>query len=103
MTGLRQIRLSKHLIALTALAVLCAITWKSSARNTFVPEIYSTLTTDTIRPVKKDSILQPAAETLPRRPVSRTDSVPSIRDSGITRSDTAPAVQIDTFSFRLSK
>lgn len=85
------------------MAVLCAITWKSSARGTIGPEIYSTLTTDTIRPVKKDSPAPSVADTLPPRlPGNRQDTVPTLRDS-ISRTDTVPLPQIDTFTFRLSK
>ena len=86
------------MIALTAFAFFCAITWKSAARHIAPPEIYSTLTTDTSRPVKKDSATS-RIDTIPNTPASpNRDTVPANR-----LGDTVITSVVDTFTLRLSK
>jgi LPS-assembly protein len=107
MSGLHKFRRKNFCLALAALAFSIAITWKTEARRTSHPEIYSTLTTDTIPPVKKNRPIVPqkdSARSFPGDPAavepSLNDTIPGITDS-IRTTDTLP--QVDTFSLRLSK
>jgi len=86
MTKRYKFSLKKNAYLFIALLFSIAITCKSEARYTSTAEIYSTLTTDTIPKIKKDSILlQPVVDSLPRQ------------DSNIT------AQRVDTFHLKLSK
>lgn len=107
MTGLHKFSLKTGLAAF-ALAMLCAVTWKSNARNITAPEIYSTLTTDTSKPQKKDTLFQnpiarPALLRDTTRPQIRTGADTSGRTSDSTITDTVTTQRVDTFNLKLSK
>lgn len=91
MTESNKFSLKKICYSFIAILFSIAITWKSEARYIATPEIYSTLTTDTIPLVKKDSLsLQRNADTIIRG-----------SDTTIRTTDTVPSV--DTFDLKLSK
>jgi len=97
MAQLHKFRPKYFCFVFAALAFSIAITCKTQAHGLFTPEIYSTLTSDTI-PVRKNNL---------RDSVTRNDSISrstdTLRDS-LQRSDTLPpAPKIDTFSIRMSK
>ena len=75
MTGLHKFSLKKSMLAFIAFAFFCAITWKSAARHINSPEIYSTLTTDTIPRTQKDSILRADSIATDTLPTANKDSV----------------------------
>ncbi len=105
MTGLHKFSLKKYLLAFTAFAFFCAITWKSQARHIVLPEIYSTLTTDTSKPLQKDTLRSPQ-QVLRQAPspaiVNAADTIPD-SSAVIKRTDTVPQQRTDTFSLRISK
>src|SRR5688572_29771421 len=75
-------------VILTAL-ILCTVTWKTAANVDQTPDFRRPLTklTDTVRPIRKD--------TIPQRPaISDTNRLP-IRDTLVERTD--------TFSLKISK
>lgn len=91
-----------------AFAFFCAITWKSAARHTSAPEIYSTLTTDASSPQKKDTV--PSKDSLLKRDSgSRRITNPILSNTNRVAGDTIPVRDsafinvIDTFNLRLSK
>src|SRR5689334_2699378 len=108
MTGLHKFRPKKHLHVIMAIAVVCAVTWKSNARRTIASEIYSSLTRDTSKPRNSDTVFQKpittaaasADTTVPKRS-SIPDSLRTTADSTI--SDSALTQRVDTFSLRMSK
>ena len=95
------------MLAFIAFAFFCAITWKSAARHTSAPEIYSTLTTDASGLQKKDTV--PLRDSLVKRDsgINRpTNPATNLRTR--TANDTIPPRDssinvIDTFNLRLSK
>lgn len=93
MTGLRKFSLKSFWIAIAAMAMCCAITWKSEARHTPT--------------VSFDSILTNLQDTTPpaRRDVVRADtSKKNLAAADTVRRDTLPGSQrIDTFTLKLSK
>src|SRR5215218_822792 len=108
MTGLHKFSLKKLLHITLAIAVVCAVTWKSNARRITKPEIYSTLTRDTSQPQKKDTLFQnpisprvPNADTSKPEPSLPGDSLRRIGDTTIR--DTTLTQRVDTFSLRMSK
>ncbi|HWJ25688.1 MAG TPA: putative LPS assembly protein LptD, partial [Flavisolibacter sp.] len=97
MIKLYKFSLKKICYSFIAIAFSIAITWKSEARHISPSEIYSTLTTDTIPKLKKDSL------PLRRRnnfPVTVPATADSIRPS---RTDTQTVQTVDTFHLKLSK
>jgi LPS-assembly protein len=77
-----------------ATAFSIAITWKSEARNIPATEIYSTLTTDTIPKLKKDSLtLSSSADSL-----QSNDTIPAGQRDSLTITP-----RVDTFNLKLSK
>ncbi len=104
MIGVHKFSLKNIFISLLSLATFCVVTWQSKASSITKLEIYSTLTTDTIKPLKKagrkDSILTPGflQNTIP---VSiKQDTIPIKKDS-VLRDTVLP--RSDTFSLRISK
>src|SRR6476661_1172451 len=107
MTERHKFSLKKLLPAFAAVAVVCAVTWKSNARRITPPEIYSTLTADTSSPKKKDSVFQTPIATSARprdtaKPTPRaiSDSLP-VTDS--TLQDTSIKQRVDTLALKFSK
>src|SRR3954468_21069146 len=88
MTELHKISLIKFCSALIPAAFCMLLTLKGEARHTHRSEIYSTLTTDTIPPSKKDTLRGTR-----------------IADSSSLLSDTLPltTTRVDTFNFKFSK
>ena len=108
MTRLHKFSLKKLLPAFTALAVVCAVTWQSNARHIIPPEIYSTLTQDTSKPLKKDTlfqkpILQKRAPSDTIKPPVRTRADSSGVLTDTTRTDTLITQRTDTFTLKMSK
>jgi hypothetical protein len=107
MTGLHKFSLKKHLPAVAALLFICTITWKSNARIISSPEIYSTLTKDTSKPPKKDTLFQKPMLVLP----AVSDTVPTPRrptaDTIAPRADSTTVdslvQRVDTFALKMSK
>jgi LPS-assembly protein len=85
MTGLHKFSLKKFCFTLVSIAFCIVITWKSEARYITRPEIYSTLTTDTIPVTRKDSI------------------IPKVKDSTNILDTLSPIQRVDTFPLKLSK
>jgi lipopolysaccharide assembly outer membrane protein LptD (OstA) len=86
MKRLRKFSLKKMCLSFVVIAFCMTITLNCEAQRTKPKEIYTTLTTDTIPPKKKDSLpLQNANDTLPKK-----DSLAQIKT-------------IDTFSLKFSK
>lgn len=82
-----------------AIAFSIAITWDSEAHNTSAPEIYSTLTNDTIPGRKKDSL-----QNLPGSDSTLIADTTLATDTSLLGSDTIPSSQrVDTFQLKLSK
>jgi lipopolysaccharide assembly outer membrane protein LptD (OstA) len=113
MTGLRKISLKTISLAFVTVA-LCAITWKSEAHRINPPEIYSTLTTDTIP--KRKKVVEPSTRPAPSRPstpnqqttvpVQGNTQAPATQNPERTTTQSTPdttSPAIDTFSLRLSK
>ena len=104
MIGVHKFSLNNIFISLLSLATFCVVTWQSKASNIVTFEIYSTLTSDTIKPGKKieakDTI--PATTRLQNTiPVlSKQDTIPINKDS-VRRDTVLP--KIDTFSLKISK
>jgi LPS-assembly protein len=97
MAQLHKFRPKYFCFVIAAFAFSIAITCKIHAHGLFTPEIYSTLTSDTI-PVRKNNL---------KNSLTRNDSLSlstdTLRDS-IQHTDTLPASpKIDTFSIRMSK
>lgn len=88
MTELHKISLIKFCFALMPTAFCMLLTLKGEARYTHKCEIYSTLTTDTIPPTKKDTL--------------RGNIIP---DSSSRATDTLPptTTRVDNFVFKYSK
>jgi hypothetical protein len=106
MTGLHKFSLKKQLPAVAALLLICAITWKSNARIITSTEIYSTLTKDTSKPPKIDTLFQnpmpapPAADTVPTRlPPAGDTTVPRTDSTGLD----SVVQRVDTFALKMSK
>lgn len=92
MTGLHKFRPKNFCFAFVTGVFCFALTWKSEAHPITVSEIYSTLTTDTIPRLKKNTDF----------PVPSTDTITRIDTTVVT--DTIPSKpQVDTFSFKFSK
>ncbi len=86
MMRLHKFRSKKHLLALMAIALLCVVTWRGEARHASALNIYSTLTTDTVKPRQKDSVTALVKDTI------------SKPDTTLKRTDTIqPSQKIDTF------
>ncbi len=82
-----KFKLKKFIFTSVSIIIVCVITLHSEAHRTIPLHIYSTLTSDTVKPIRHDSL--PAHTT--------NDTIPS----GI---DTLPATQkIDTFSLKMAK
>lgn len=96
MTRLRKFSLKTIFSTFVTIALCSAITWKSEARRIIPPEIYSTLTTDTI-PLNKNRGNAPLARATDTIPVNDSLRLPR-RNTGDT---TVPVA--DTFSVKLSK
>src|SRR5687767_3783755 len=97
MIGLRKFSLKRYVFAMLILALCCALTPQSKAIGINEGLIYSTLTTDTSKPVLKNATRDTIPQGIPKplRLVTNTDSV---------KRDTTPLVATtDTFSLRLSK
>lgn len=91
MTGLHKFRPKNFCFAFVTGVFCFALTWKSEAHPIAVSEIYSTLTTDTIPRLKKNTDFPvPVTDTTTRTDTTITDTIPS-------------KPQIDTFSFKFSK
>jgi len=91
------------MLVFTTFAFFCAITWKSAARHTTTPEIYSTLTTDTSTPVKKDTVPLKRDSIIKNTRVDSlqlTDSLPLTVSPSL---DTVITPVTDSFTLRLSK
>lgn len=108
MMGLHKIIAKNCFYTFTALVLLCVITWKSEARQSLFPEIYSTLTTVASAVAKNDTVPtgKPVRDTTPRRPAvaaaaAAADTIPAQPASG--RNDTTTTPSVDTFSLKLSK
>jgi hypothetical protein len=95
--------LKKICYFLIAIAFSIAITRKSEARGTSAAEIYSTLTTDTIPKIKKDSlpILRRPDVTKVNDTVPPNDTIP-VNDS-VRRLNDSTVQIVDTFHLKLSK
>lgn len=91
MTERNKFSLKKICYFFIAICFSIAITWKSEARHIRTSEIYSTLTSDTIPKVKKDSLSL----------LRNTDTIIKKGDTLVRRVDTLPVV--DTFDLKLSK
>lgn len=98
MIKLYKFSLKKICYFLFAIAFSIAITGKSEARNISASEIYSTLTTDTIPKVKKDSlVIRTNADS-----TQLNDTLPA--NDSLRRSQNDTSVQrADTFHLKLSK
>jgi hypothetical protein len=94
MKELHKFSLKSFCYIFVSVAFSIAITWKSEACNTQPSEIYSTLTTDTIPLLKKDSLLRLA---------TADTSLPLSTDSTAIADTTQPIQRVDTFSLKLSK
>ena len=104
MTGLRKFSLKIFCFAFVTIAFCIAITWKSEARGTSSPEIYSTLTSDTIPLRKKQNFTDTTrTDTIPVINQNRLDTIVNIRDSLPRRMDSLPRQSVDTFSLKMSK
>ena len=104
MTGLRKFSLKFFCFAFVTVAFCIAITWKSEARGTSSPEIYSTLTSDTIPPRKKQNFTDTTkADTIPYTNQNTLDTIVRLTDSLPFRRDTLPVQRVDTFSLKMSK
>jgi LPS-assembly protein len=100
MIKLYKFSLKKICYFFIAIAFSIAITWKSEARYISSPEIYSTLTTDTIPQPKKNSlILAPGKDSsrISKDSSRLSDTIPS------SISDTQTVQRVDTFHLKLSK
>ncbi len=102
MTELYKFSLKNCCIAVLTLAFCIAITWKSEARHIASPEIYSTLTTDTI-PARKINRPASVADTVPVVPADSTDIDTLPTGERFLGGDTTIIPTTDTFSLKLSK
>ncbi|HVE60209.1 MAG TPA: putative LPS assembly protein LptD, partial [Chitinophagaceae bacterium] len=104
MIGVHKFSLKNFFFLLLTLASFSLVTWHSKAADITKFEIYSTLTSDTIKPIKKigikDSI--PSKTLLQNTiPVSSSqDTIPIKRDS-VLKDTVLP--RTDTFSLKISK
>jgi len=104
MIGVHKFSLKNIFSSLLSLSTFCIVTWQSKASDITNFEIYSTLTTDTIKPLKragtKDSIFSPTSlqSTIPLSSIQ--DTIPLKKDS-VLRDTIIPLT--DTFSLKISK
>ncbi len=114
MKGFYKFSLKRFLIATTALALFCALTWPAAARYAIKKEIYSALTQDTTKPKpklkagnklinteRKTPTLNPVTER-PQSTIKNTATSENESDTIPSRTDSVTA-RTDTFSLRLSK
>ena len=111
MSGLHKFRPKYFCFVLAALAFSIVITWRTEARHTSPPEIYSTLTTDTI-PRAKKGVVSTKKDSAERSRVdsseadkrrSAMDSLQGIADSAIRTDTLPPTTVVDTFNLKFSK
>jgi lipopolysaccharide assembly outer membrane protein LptD (OstA) len=98
MTKLYKFSLKKICYSFVAIAFSIAITRNSEARDTSTSEIYSTLTTDTIPKLKKDSLVA----LTPSDSVLLNDTIP-VNDSTRRLQNDSSIQSVDTFHLKLSK
>ncbi len=80
MSGMHKFSLKTLFIATTTLALFCAVTWPAGASHTMQTEIYSTLTSDTIKPKQKNKLTTKVRDTARKNnssPFIQTDTTVS--------------------------
>ena len=104
MKGPHKFSLKRLFFILLTLAFFCVLTWKGEARSIGWKEIYSTLTTDTTKPPKKDTVPTKSDLNHPSPRVNTLKSpIDSLADSLHRQArDTTPVIS-DTFTLRMSK
>ena len=102
MMALHKFSLKRFFTVACTFALFCAITWKSNANSTYVTNIYSTLTSDTVPPTKNK-------KPVPLKKVKTDSLINSIGDTSQTI-DTIPGTtrdttinNVDSFSIKTAK
>jgi lipopolysaccharide export system protein LptA len=113
MMGSHKFSLKRLFFILLSLAIFCVLTWSSKASGIEWGEIYSTLTSDTIKKPVKDTVPTPRRDTVTvnqdnlnhpsPRITTLKNPIDSLSDSLHREAQDTSIVTIDTFSLRMSK
>lgn len=113
MMGPHKFSLKRLFFILLSLAFFCALTWSGKASGIEWGEIYSSLTTDTIKRPLKDTVPAPIRDTTRPNRVDLNHPAPraftlknpldSLADSLHRQAQDSTVANVDTFSLRMSK